>query len=144
MYVTYVRHHWSLVCVFLMGHQYIVVRLDPISAEMDQNTQSILDHLKRATTKGPCHASTGTLQEDIMLDITVPHSPDLQDCGLRVLQYQKIIGTAVARQPDILDGPPIRIQEFLRTEVLPQLRLVNVASTDSYYYTLRTAIRQHL
>ena len=40
-----------------------------------------------------------------MLDITVPHSPDLQDCGLRVLQYQEIIGTAVARQPDILDGP---------------------------------------
>ena len=79
-----------------------------------------------------------------MLDITAPHSLDLQDCGLRVLQYQEIIGSAVARQPDILDGPPIRIQEFLHTEVLPQLRLVNVASTDSYYYTLRTAIRQHL
>ena len=79
MYVTYERHHWSLVCVFLMNHQYIVVRLDPISAEMDQNTQYILEHLKWATTKGLRHASTGTLQEDIMLDITVPHSPDLQD-----------------------------------------------------------------
>ena len=45
MYVTYARHHWSLVCVLLMGNQYIVVRLDPISAEMDQNTQYILDHL---------------------------------------------------------------------------------------------------
>ena len=57
MYVTYERHHWSLVCVFLMGHQYIVLRLDPTSAEMNQNTQYILDHLK--------------------IDITVPHLPDL-------------------------------------------------------------------
>jgi hypothetical protein len=39
MYVTYERHLWSLVCVFLLGHQYIVLRLDLISAEMDQNTQ---------------------------------------------------------------------------------------------------------
>ena len=142
MYVTYERHHWSLVCVFLFGHQYIVLRLDPTCAEMDQNTQYILDHLKWATTKGPHHESFGTLQEDIIIDIAVPHLPDLQDCGLRVLQYQAIIGTAVAHQPDILDAPPpIRIQEFLRAEVLPQLRLVNVASTDSYYYTLRMAIR---
>jgi hypothetical protein len=53
MYVTYERHHWSLVCVFLLGHRYIVLRLDPTSAEMDQNTQYILDYLKWATTKGP-------------------------------------------------------------------------------------------
>ena len=50
----------------------------------------------------------------------------------------------MAQQPDILDGPLIRLQEFLRVEVLPQLRLVNVASTASYYSTLRTAIRQQL
>ena len=102
MYVTYERHHWSLVCVFLMGHQYIVLRLDPISAEKNQNTQYILNHLKWVTTKGPRHDSTGSLQDNIMLDITVPHLPDLQDCGLRVLQYQEIIGTAVARQPDMV------------------------------------------
>jgi hypothetical protein len=41
MYVTHERHHWSLVCVFLIGHQYIILRLDTISAEMDQNTQFI-------------------------------------------------------------------------------------------------------
>jgi hypothetical protein len=81
----------------------------------------------------------------IMIDNTVPHLPDLQDCGLRVLQYQKIIGLAVARQPDILDAPPLRrIQELLRAEVLLQLSLVNVASTDIYYHTIRIAIRQHL
>jgi hypothetical protein len=50
----------------------------------------------------------------------------------------------VAHQLDILDGPLIRLQEFLRVEALPQLRLVNVASTASYYSTLRTAIRQQL
>jgi hypothetical protein len=61
MYVTYERHHWSLVCVFLLRHHYIVLRLDPTSLEMDQNTQYILDHLKWATTKGPRHDSTGTL-----------------------------------------------------------------------------------
>ena len=82
MYVTYERHHWSLVCVILMGHQYIVVRMDPTSVEMDQNAQCFLDHLKWVTTKGPHHDSTGTLQEDIRIDITVPHHPDLQDCGL--------------------------------------------------------------
>ena len=57
MYDTYERHRWSLVCVFLMGHQYIVLRLDPTSAEINQNTQYILDHLR--------------------IDITVPHMPDL-------------------------------------------------------------------
>ena len=96
------------------------------------------------TTKGPHHDSTGTLQEDIRIDITVPHHPDLQDCGLRVLQYQAIIGAAVAQHPDILDGPFIRLQEFLRVEVLPQLKLVNAASTARYYSTLCTAIRQQL
>ena len=114
MYVTYERHHWSLVCVFLMGHQYIVLRLDPTNTEMDQITQFILDHLKWTTTKGPHHDPAGTLQEDIRIDITVPHHSDLQDCGLRVLQYQAIIGAAVAQHPDILDGPLIRLQEFLR------------------------------
>jgi hypothetical protein len=89
-----------------MGHQYIVLRLDPISVEIDQNTQYIPDHVKWATTKEPSHDSTGNLQEDIMIDITVPHVPDLQDCRLRVLQYQEIIEAAMARQPDVLDPPP--------------------------------------
>ena len=41
--------------------------------------------------------------------------------------------------------PPLRrIQELLRAEVLLQLSLVNVASTDVYYHTIQIAIRQHL
>ena len=117
-----------------------MLRIDPTSAEMDQNTQYILGHLKWTTTKGPHLDPTGTLQEDIMIDITVPHSQDLQDCGLRVFQYQEIIGTTVACQPDIQDRPPLRVQELLLAEVLPQPRLVNFAYTNSYYSTLRVAI----
>jgi hypothetical protein len=97
--------------------------------------------------KGPAPQLNRDYQkEDIMIKITDPYHPYLQDCRLRALQYQAIIGAAVAHQPDILDAPPPlkRLQEFLRAEVLPQLRLVNVASTDNDYYTLRTAIRQHL
>jgi hypothetical protein len=63
--------------VFLLEHQYIVLRLAPISADMDQNTQYILDHLKWVTSKGPHHDSTETLQKDIMINITIPHPTDL-------------------------------------------------------------------
>jgi hypothetical protein len=79
-----------------------------------------------------------------MIDITVPHLPDFQNCRLRVLQYQEIIRIAVACQPDILDAPPPMHTGVLREEVLPQLSLVNVASTEVYYHTIRIAIRQHL
>ena len=70
------------------------------------------------------------------------HTPsqDIQSCGLRVLQYHQIIGEAIAQQPTILDGDQANFQEFLRSVVLPQLRTVNVESTERYYQAMRTAI----
>ena len=78
--------------------------------------------------------------EDVLLDITVPPSQDTHSCGLRVPQNHKIIGEAVAQHPTILDGDQATIQEFLRSIVLPQLRMVNIESTERYYQAMRTAI----
>ena len=99
----------------------MVVRIDPISLEIDQDTQYILDHLKRASQLGPQRETYPAATEDVLLDITIPPSQDTHSCGLRVLQYHRIIGEAVAQHPTILDGYQATIQEFLRLAVLPQL-----------------------
>ena len=78
--------------------------------------------------------------EDVLLDITKPPSQDTQSCGLRVIQYHQIIGEAIAQHPTILDGDQANIQEFLRSVVLPQLRMVNIESTERYYQAMRIAI----
>jgi hypothetical protein len=101
MNCTYENRHWSLVCVFILDTQYIVLRIDSISVKMDQNTRHNLEHIKWARTKSPLSDSNVTQQEDILIDITVPHKQDLQACGLRVLQYREILGNAVARLPAI-------------------------------------------
>ena len=46
MYCVYGNRHWSLVCIFITDTQMVVVRIDPISPTIDQDTQYILDHLK--------------------------------------------------------------------------------------------------
>ena len=118
----------------------MVVRIDPISPEIDKDTQYILDHLKWASQLGPPRETYPAATEDVLLDITIPSSQDIQSCGLRVLQYHQIFGKAIAQQPTILDGDQANIQEFLRSVVLPQLRMVNIESTECYYQAMRTAI----
>ena len=70
------------------------------------------------------------------------HTPsqDTQSCGLRVLQYHQIIGEAIAQHPTMLDGDQANIQEFLHSVVVPQLRRVNLESTERYYQAMQTAI----
>ena len=140
MYCVYGNRHWSLVCIFITARKLMVVRIDPTSPEIDKDTQYILDHLKWASQLGPDKETYLTGTEDVLLDITVPPSQDTHSCGLRVLQYHRIIGEAVAQHPEILDGEQANIQEFLRSVVLPQLQAVNTASTEHYYQEMRTAI----
>ena len=100
----------------------MVVRINPISPEIDKDTQYILDHLKWASQLGPQRETYPAATENVLLDITIPPpSQDIQSCGLRALQYQQIIGEAIAQQPTILDGDQANIQEFLRSVVLSQL-----------------------
>ena len=82
----------------------MVVRIDPISPEIDKDTQYILDHLKWASQLGPQRETYPAATEDVLLDITIPPSQDTHSCGLRVLQYHQIIGEAIAQHPTILDG----------------------------------------
>jgi hypothetical protein len=46
MYCVYGNRHWSLVCIFITDTQMVVVRIEPFSPTIDQDTQYILDHLK--------------------------------------------------------------------------------------------------
>ena len=130
----------SLVCIFITDRKFMVVRIDPISPEIDKDTQYILDHLKWASQLGPQRETYPAATEDVLLDITIPPSQDTHSCGLRVLQYHRIIGEAVAQHPAILDGDQADIQDFLSLVVLPQLRMVNIESTERYYQEMRTAI----
>ena len=118
----------------------MVVRIDPISPEIDKDTQYILDRLKWASKLGPQRETYPAATEDVLLDITIPPSQDTHSCGLRVLQYHRIIGEAVAQHPARLDGDQATIQEFRRSVVLPQLQMVNIESTERYYQAMRTAI----
>ena len=113
MYCVYGNRHWSLVCIFITERKLMVVRIDPISPEIDKDTQYILDHLKWARQLGPDRETYLTGTEDVLLDITLPPSQDTHSCGLRVLQYHRIIGEAVAQHPAILDGDQAAIQDFL-------------------------------
>ena len=46
MYCIYNDNHWSLVNIFMGGGSWIVLRVDPISPELDKDTINILEHLR--------------------------------------------------------------------------------------------------
>ena len=142
MYCVYGNRHWSLVCNFITDRKFVVVHIVPISPEIDKDTQYIVDHLKWTSKMGPqSERETYTAAaEDVLIDITIPPSQDIQSCGLRVLQYHQIIGEATAQQPTLLEGDQANLQEFLRLVVLPQLWTVSIESTERYYQEMRTAI----
>ena len=96
MYCIYNDNHWSLVNIFVDGGSWVVLRIDPISKNLNKDTISILDYLRLTQTKGPNSAETVTKQEDVLIDITVPATTDTQICGLRALQYHAIIGETFA------------------------------------------------
>ena len=92
-----------------------------------------MDYLTWTRKIGPQREIYTAAVEDVLIDITIPPSQDIQSCGLRVLQYHQIIGEAIAQHPTILEGDQTNFQEFLRSVVLPQLRTVNIESTERYY-----------
>jgi hypothetical protein len=128
MYCVYGNRRWSPECIFITDTKLVVVRIDPISPEIDQNTQYILDHLKWAIEMGPRREIYTDAAEDVLIDITTTPSQDIQSCGLRVLQYHQIIGKTIEQHPTILEGDQATLQEFLLTVILPQLRTVNMES----------------
>ena len=139
---NYVLCVWQPALVFGMylHHRQEIFGIDPISPEIDKDTQHILDHLKWTSKMGPQRETYPAAAEDVLIDITIPPSQDIQSCGLRVLQYHQIIGEAIAQHPTILEGDQVNFQEFLRLVVLPQLWTVSIESTERYYQEMRTAI----
>jgi hypothetical protein len=69
MYCVYNDNHWSLVNIFVDGESWIILRVDPISNELDNDTISILVHLCWTQTKGPNSAETVTELDDVLIDI---------------------------------------------------------------------------
>ena len=55
----------------------MVVRIDPISSEIDKDTQYILDHLKWTSKMGPQRETYPATAEDVLIDITIPPSQDI-------------------------------------------------------------------
>jgi hypothetical protein len=72
MYCVYGNRHWSLVFISITDTQLVVVCIEPISPEMNQDTQYILDHLKWANKMGPWNNNYTDAAEDVLIDITTP------------------------------------------------------------------------
>jgi hypothetical protein len=119
IYCIYNDNHWSLVNIFVDGRSWVVLRVDPISKELDKDTISILDHLRWTQTKGPNSAEAVTKQDDVLIDITVQAASDTQTCGLRALQYHAIIGETFAQSRGVLKEGGKTLQKFIVEVVLP-------------------------
>ena len=123
------------------GKSWIVLRVDPVSTELDKDTTFILDHLRWTTTKGPNRKEASIGEEDILVDITVPALTDTQTCGLRVLQYHAIIGSIFAQHPEVLREGGAVLQQFIQETVLTQLQQVNRETTEQYYQEMRQKLQ---
>ena len=77
MYCVYGNRHRSLVCIFITDRKFVVVRIDPISPEIDKNTQYILDHLKWTSKMGLQRETYTAAAEDVLIGITIPPSQDI-------------------------------------------------------------------
>ena len=119
------------------GKSWIVLRVDPVSTELDKDTTFILDNLRWTTTKGPNRKEASIGQEVILIDITVPAATDTQTCGLRTLQYHAIIGSIFAQRPEVLREEGAVLQQFIQETVLTQLQQVNRETTEKYYKEVR-------
>jgi hypothetical protein len=122
------------------GGFWVVLRVDPISKELDKDTISILDHLRWTQIKGPNSAEAVTKLDNVLIDITVQAASDTQTCGLRVLQYHAIIGKTSAQSPGVLKEGGDLLQQFIVEVVLPQLYQVNLATMTQYYEAIRAKL----
>ena len=77
MYCVYGNRHWFLVCIFIIDMTFVVVRINPISPEIDKDAQYILDHLKWTSKMGPQREVYTAAAENVLIDITIPPSQDI-------------------------------------------------------------------
>ena len=54
---------------FILDHRLLVMRVDPVIADMDESTTHILQHIKWATSKGPSRNEGNSWQPELVLDV---------------------------------------------------------------------------
>ena len=123
-----------------MDHRLLVMRLDPVIADMDESTTHILQHIKWATSKGPSRNEGNSWQPELVLDVCTQVPQQDNACGLVVLQYHLILGTMLDKRPDLLHGPQDALIDYLVTEVIPTLWTVNRDTTANYYHKMREGV----
>ena len=123
-----------------MDRRLLVLRVDPVIADMDEFTTHILQHIKWATSKGPLRTDENNWQPELVLDVCTLAPQQDNACGLIVLQYHLILGTMLDKRPDLLHGPQDALIDYIVTEVIPTLRTVNRDTTANYYRKLRGGV----
>ena len=124
-----------------MDHRLLVLRLDPVTPDLDESTTHILQHIKWATSKGPRPTAGDSWQQEMVLDVSTQVPRQNNACGLIVLQYHLILGTMLNKRPDVLHGPQDTLLAYLVEKVIPTLRTVNRGTTANYYYSLREGVK---
>ena len=54
---------------FILDQRLLVLRVDPVIADMDESTTHILQHIKWATSKGPLRTDENNWQPELVLDV---------------------------------------------------------------------------
>ena len=129
--------HWFLVAVFILDQRLLVLRLDPVTPELDESTTHIIQHIKWATSKGPRPTAGDSWQQKLVLDVSTQVPPQDNTCGLIALQFNLILGAMLDKRPDVLHGPQDTLLAYLVEEVIPTLRTVNRGTKANYYHRLR-------
>ena len=73
--------------VFILDQRLLVLRVDPVIADMDESTTHILQHIKWAASKGPLRTEANSWQPELVLDVCAQAPQQDNACGLIVLQY---------------------------------------------------------
>ena len=106
-----------------------MLRLDPVTPDIDESTTHILQHIKWATSKGTRPTAGDSWQQELVLDVSTQVPQQDNTCGLIALQFHLILGTMLDKRPDVLRGPQDTLLAYLVEEVIPTLRTVNGGTT---------------
>ena len=107
--------------VFILDQRLLVLRLDPVTPDLDESTTHILQHIKWATSKGPRPTVGDSWQQELVLDVHTEVPQQDNTCGLIALQFHLILGTMLDKRPDLLHGPQDTLLAYLVEEVIPIL-----------------------
>ena len=91
--------------VFILDQRLLVLRLEPVTPDLDESTTHILQHIKWATSKGPRLTVGDSWQQELVLDVRTQVPQQDNTCGLIALQFHLILGTMLDKSPDVLHGP---------------------------------------